>query len=171
MLSVVGCVGIMLGTIGGLWAWEEQQCEQQRFLQEMYQMFRKGKYALVGQQVRSVDFFRGYHTAKKEIEVACKAIAEKLLRHEVSSGEIAWRQVWEEGLRSYHFSREEREIWLMSGTAFFGKNMKETEELFTIYQLQYEHLIDQNRQLHKEKRKVVLPVGMLGGIMLIILLV
>lgn len=171
MLSAIGCIGIMLGTVGGLYAWEEQQCEKRRYLQELYQMFRKGKYELAGQQMRCIDFFDHYHSMKRDVEEVCRRISQMLLDHEVTSGEEAWKQIWEEKLRLYHFSREEREIVCMSGAAFFGKNLKETEELFTIYQAQYERLIAQNRQLHKEQRKVVLPVGMLGGIMLIILFI
>lgn len=171
MLSAVGCIGILLGTFGGLWAWEEQQCAKRNYLQEMYQMFRKGKYALVGQQMRCIEFFQEYHSGKKEVEEACKQIAQKLMEHEVSSGEMAWKVIWEEKIQQYHFSREEREVVLLSGAAFFGKNLKETEELFGIYQTQYERLITQSRNLHNEQRKVVLPVGMLSGIMLIILLI
>ena len=171
MLSAIGCLGIMLGTFGGLWAWEEQQCAKRNYLQEMYQMFRKGKYALVGQQMRCIEFFQEYPSEREEIEASCKQIARKLINHEVASGELAWKKVWEEGMQPYHFSREEREVVLLSGAAFFGKNLKETEELFDIYQMQYERLVMQSRQLHKEQRKVVLPVGMLSGIMLIILLI
>ena len=58
MLSAMGCLGIMLGTFGGLWAWEEQQCAKRNYLQEMYQMFRKGKYALVAVKKAMVSWQR-----------------------------------------------------------------------------------------------------------------
>lgn len=171
MLNTFGCLGIIFGTVGVLLAWEEQQCMKRRYLQEMYQMFRKGKYALVGQQMRCTEFFKEYHSSVKEIEQACKSICKKLLEHEVSSGEQAWKAVWEEMMLPYHFSKEEREVVRMSGAAFFGKNLKETEELFTIYQKQYEYLVNQRKEVYREKRRVVLPVGMLSGIMLIILFI
>lgn len=171
MLSLIGCTGIVLGTIGMLWAWEEQQILKSRYLQEMYCMFRKGKYMLVGQQKRCTDFFREYQSAQGEITEACNRIGEKLLYHEVAFGEQAWREVWQTFIPRYHLTKEEREVLMMSGCAFFGKNLKETEELFGVYQGQYDQLTKQCRQTHKERRKVVLPVGALSGVMLIILLI
>lgn len=170
MLNIIGCTGIILGTIGMLWVWEEQQLSKRRFFQEMYHMFRRGKYELVGLQRRCIDFFMEYQSPRKEIMEACLQIAGKLSRHEVATGEQAWNSVWEDTIKQLYLTKEEREILLVSGAAFFGKNLKETEELFLVYQGQYEQLAKQCRKMHLERRKVVLPVGALGGMMLIILL-
>lgn len=171
MLSLMGCVGILLGTFGILWTWEEQQRRKRIYLTELCGLFRRGKYVLIGQQKSCVDFFREYHSGNEDITQCCKRIGQKLAAHEVATGEQAWRQVWETIFSPMCFSGEEKEIIRASGAAFFGKNRKEVEELFDIYQSQYEGLVEQSRQTHKEKRKVVLPVGALCGIMLIILLI
>lgn len=171
MLSVAGCMGIMLGTIGILLGWEEQQLARIRYLQEFYQLFRKGKYALVGRRQKCVDFFKEYQSAQEEVTEACAQIAEKLMHHEVAFGDMAWKSVWEEYMEQFHFSREEKEMVYLSGMAFFGKSMEEVDELFGIYQKQYEELMEKEKQVHQEKKKVVVPVGVLSGIMLIILLI
>lgn len=171
MLSLIGCVGIVLGTFGGLYTWEEQQLAKSRFLQEMYQMFRKGKYVLVGQQRRCIDFFEEYRAQMEEITEVCGRVAQKLTKHSVAAGEMAWVGEWQESILKYRLNKEEQEILLASGTAFFGKNRKEVEELFGVYQNQFERLAKKSRQAHEEKRKVVLPVGALSGMMLIILLI
>lgn len=171
MLKLSGAIMIMLGIIGILNVWEEHQKIRRRHLWGIYHLLVKGENALVKERIKCSDFL-GHVTGNEPLICeACRIIEHELKLHNVRTGEIAWNNVWQGYQRKLMLSQEEENFLYSSGRAFFGKNVEEIEQLFELYKQQCLRLIEGQKREYLEKRKVMIPVGILGGIVLIILLI
>lgn len=171
MLKILGVV-IILVTIGaGIINWKEKRHKKREFLLGIYQLLCKGKYLLLEEQQKTTDFFTSIEDVPESVKRCCRAVGGALREHKFSRGEIAWIEAIKLNMGDMGLNREEKEVIFRSGCCFFGKNVYEMEKMFEYYQNQLLLCIKQERENFTEKNKMVIPLGVLGGLMVIIVFV
>lgn len=171
MLKVIGIFVILIGTIGAIYSWKESQHMQIRHLKELCRFFQRARYRFEAEKLACVDFFSTYQTDDEALNKMLKSLVFFLNSHQYPTGEAAWDEAFTKNRDLWGLSKEATEIVLSSGKAFFGKNLAENIEQMGIYEKQLSDYLSLQRKIFQEKNKVFTPVGFLGGIMLVIILI
>ena len=162
----------MAGIAGLLYSWVKMQKERQQRLEELIQFVHKSVFAMEEEKVRVIDFFEKYHEINNTLlGNTLYEIAMRLQWHVYPSGQ----EVWEEVLR------EKKEEWMLEdvmfqsvlqvGNGFFGRSKEENICVLRKWLNEIEALQKKGKEKEEQERKVWIPVGMLGGMMIIILFI
>ena len=115
-------------------------------------------------------FFGGFKGENEYFTKICRKISQNLIEHKYTQGAECWDMAWKKELNKYGFDSDTKRIINESGKYFFEISPDEMEERLLEYNRALEKKIENETLKYQEKRKVVYPVGMLGGIMLVIIL-
>ena len=169
---------LTLGGVGGiLYSWVMEQKDRQMrvdvfllFLQKSLSVMKSEKIivATYFQRVIEQDMF--FQNPKNEIlHRTLEEIIRRLSLHTYPSGQMVWEEVLREKEQDWNLDKETFETLVQAGNGFFGRSR---EENIRFLNKSIEDL-EQHQVRLKEKsvqeRKVWIPVGMLGSIMLVIL--
>ncbi len=170
-MKLVAIAIITIGIAGFIHDWLLRHQARRKRMEELISFFRKAVYAMEETKVHWILFFEGYEGNDACINQSIHEVAKRLKENRYPKGELAWQEVMEEKKTDWDFSKEAHELLKSSGNAFFGKSQKENLECMRLYM----KLLDLQREKEckefAEKKKVWIPVGALGGIMLVIILV
>ena len=171
MLKFVGVVCVLGGTVGVLHSWIQEQKEQQKRMENFIFFLQKSRYVMSTEKIKIVDYLDRY-VEQKDILLAqiLDEIRKRLLTNTYPNGQMVWEEVFREEEEKLHFDKEVFLVIVQAGNGFFGRSR---EENISFLQKSIEEL-EQEQERLKEKsiqeRKVWIPVGMLGSVMLVILL-
>lgn len=171
MLKFVGAVCVLGGTAGVLHSWIREQKEQQKRMENFIFFLQKSRYVMSTEKIKIVDYLDRY-VEQKDILLAqiLDEIRKRLLTNTYPNGQMVWEEVFREEEEKLHFDKEVFLVIVQAGNGFFGRSR---EENISFLQKSIEDL-EQEQERLKEKsiqeRKVWIPVGMLGSVMLVILL-
>jgi hypothetical protein len=90
--------------------------------------------------------------------------------HASPSGEHAWKKVCASRKKEWDVGEAAWEILTACGKALFGNNLAENLKHLQALERKMEEQITQEERIFAEKRKILTPVGLLGGVMLIVIL-
>ena len=170
-MKLVAITIIATGIAGFIRDWICRCQTRRKRLEELLAFFRKAIYAMEETKVHWITFFEEYEGNDACINQSIHEVAERLKQNCYPKGEMAWKEVMEEKKAKWDFSKESQTLLIASGSAFFGKSQRENAECMRLYM----KLLDLQREKEckefAEKKKVWIPVGALGGIMLVIILV
>jgi stage III sporulation protein AB len=140
-------------------------------MEECIRLCVRWDYALRSGHVRLYDFFEQYEPQEPEMAEVLAEVAERLAQNRYPSGREVWRSVLFEKRKKLLMKGEAYEILQQAGDAFFCGGSGESLHTIRICRERMErHLADTRRELSR-KRQIYIPMGMLGGVVLIILLV
>lgn len=162
---------ILLGAIGTIVSWQETRKVQMGRLKALCDFYHRAHYAFEAEKMHCIDFFETYQTEEKVLKKTMEILVSMLRLHTYPTGETAWRAAFSSMQEEWGLKKEGWEIVIASGKSFFGKNLSENLEQMEVYQNRMQEQIALEEQDFREKRKVFMPVGLLGGIMLIIILI
>lgn len=168
MGKIIGIVFVLGGIAGVLFQWVQSQKEKQHRIEEFCVFLHKSIFMMESEKIKVIDYFAKSVTGDSRITETLHEIAKRLRMNIYPNPQLVWEDVLKE--QSWNLDEEIFSIILKSGNGFFGRNR---EENISFLKKQLEELEKQKRK-NKEKdvkeRKLWFPVGMLGGVMLVILL-
>lgn len=172
MLKLVGCVLIMIASIGLAYNIQIELKQHQNRLFELRSLLTKIFWEM-NYSMRPVEMVLLYQIKTQDecLDRILQEIGEHLVKKEAKSGEDVWREVFRKHRRELGLKTEESEIIEQAGRAFFGKSVEENQKVLSLYQDRLDFLIEMERKERKEKQKVYQTVCVMSGLVLIILLV
>lgn len=170
-MKLVGITIIGIGIAGVIYDWLLRQRNRRKRLEELLSFFRKAVYAMEETKIHWIVFFEDYMGNDECLSESLHEVAQKLRENRYPKGELAWQEVMKEKKADWDFSKEAFELLMASGAAFFGKSKAENLELLRLYIKLFTDCKQKEIEDFAEKRKVWIPVGALGGIMLVIILI
>ena len=179
MWKGLGIVLLLSGTAGVLYSWIDAQRESQKRLENIIFFLHKSVYAMQTEKIRVVDLFERYiehdkwKREKKDIILAqiLNEIRQRLLSNTYANGQMVWEEVFKEKEEKLHFDNEVFPIIVQAGNGFFGRTR---EENIRFLEKSINELEVQQKKLKvksEQERKVWIPVGMLGSVMLVLLFI
>lgn len=168
---MVGAVLFMGGISVYLYNWIETQKIRQKRLEEFICFLQKFVFAVDTEKVKIISFFSGYDCEDKLLVETLHEIASKLRSNTYPEGQMVWEEVFKEKEQNWTFDKETFGMILKAGNGFFGRN--KNENICFLQKSIRELEMQKERQKEKDakERKVWIPVGLLGGIMLVIIFI
>lgn len=178
-LKAIGILLVLGGTAGILYNWISGLKERERKIEEFILFFRKSIGVMESEKIKVIDYFEKYasqniKTNNIEMQIlqhALTEIARRLASNTYPNGQMVWEEVFMEEKGKLSFDQETFSILLRAGNGFFGRSR---EENIRFLQKSVRELETQQRKLaekNAKERKVWVPVGMLGAVMVAILFV
>ena len=123
------------------------------------------------EDIKLITYFSGYDFQDEVLDRSLNEIAYRLSQNVYPKGQRVWEEVFKEEEQNLAFDRESFGVLMDAGNGFFGRNR---EENICFLQKSLKELERQSVKV-KEKdageRKVWVPVGMLGAVMLVIIFI
>ncbi len=171
MERLLGIGLILLGCAGALLGWMEEERKKQEMMQECIRFFAHWQYALKSAQMRLYDFFEQYEPGQ-EVFADCLAEVTELLRKNCyATGQEVWKYVMINHKKQLLMGGESFRILLESADSFFSDSSMEGLRCIGVCMERMEKCLAFSREEYFRKRRVYTPLGMMGGVVLIILLV
>ncbi len=170
---------VLGGTAGVLYSWICSLKERERKIEEFIIFFQKSIGVMETEKIRVIDYFEKYASQNikatnmetQELKSMLLEIARRLALNTYPNGQMVWEEVFTEEKQNLSFDNETFSIVLQAGNGFFGRSREENIRFLnkTIRELE----IQQKKLSEKDakERRVWIPVGMLGAVMLAILFV
>lgn len=179
MWKFVGIVFIFCGVAGVLHNWICEQREIQNRLENMVLFLQKSLYVMRTEKIKVVDYFERYIQQNKtqggkkdiELEYILDQIKNRLSTNTYPNGQMVWEEVFMEDKQRLHFDRDVFSIIVQAGNGFFGKSREENISFLERSIRQLEQQQEKLKERQTQERKVWIPIGMLGSVMLVILFV
>ncbi len=170
MLKLFGAIVVMSATFGMLFAWQKKERERITRLKELSAFLERTYYAMQTEQVQMIVQVKRYRSKDETLQNTLFGLAEMLTEHTYATGEQAWNAACEMEKKNWGFGQDAWELLLSCGTALFGMNLTENLNALSGRNRLLEKLIEEESCEFAEKRKVFTPIGLLGGVMLIVIL-
>ena len=172
MWQGIGALFVLGGVTGILYNWVEIQKKRQMRLEEFIKFIHKSIYAMESEKVKIVDFFLQYSMEyDKLLECTLHEIGMRLQTNTYLAGQIAWIEVFEEKKKDWMLKEEMFDCILRTGNGFFGRSIQENTSILEKCLQELEEIKKESKVKEIQERKVWIPVGMLGGMMIIILFI
>ena len=174
MLQMIGIIIFLVGVAGVLFDWVLMQKEKEKQLEVFLTFFRKSLAVMQNEKIRVVDYFikyrENYLYSEKEsvLSEALEEISKRLITNTYPNGQMVWEEVFKE-IQNWKLDKEMIPIIVQAGNGFFGRSRTENtsflEKCIRDFEIQQKKIEEEN----VKRRKVWIPVGMLGSIMLVII--
>lgn len=177
MWKLLGTILMLGGVAGFLYSWCCEQKEKQKRLEEMLVFLQKSHNVMKTEKIKIPDYFGKvinqeviYQTYGKEpLKKILAEILKRLSTNTYPNGQMVWEEVFQEEQQNWNFDPEVFQIIVQAGNGFFGRSREENVNFLekSIKELEIQQAI--MKQKNAQERKVWVPVGMLGTMMVIIL--
>ena len=171
MGKVIGMICVLGGIASFLYSWVLEQKKRHGRLEELIMFLKKSIFAMEEEKVRIIEYFEGYKSRDAVLEDTLKEIAKRLRRNVYPDGQVVWEEVFWEKKADWNYEEETFGMILAAGNGFFGRKRSENLCFLRKSIKQLEMQRDKSKEKDAQERKVWIPVGMLGGIMLMIILI
>lgn len=163
-------IGMLLGGIGGfLWEWITLQNETEVRWMEMLLFLQRLIFAMESQKVSVIPYLENYRSKDRMIEECLSEIAERLKENVYPCGREAWEDVLLQKEKSLNLEKEGFRLFLCAGEGIFGRKLEDNILFLKKILLQLEDEQKSAKERMQKRRKVWIPLGMFGGIMLTII--
>lgn len=179
MGKIAGILLVLSGVSGVLWSWMIQQKEKQMQLEEVIQFLQKSIFVMENEKVKLITHFEKYTAIdglKKDknetiLEKTLHEIAKRLESNTYPNGQMVWEEVFMEEEQNWAVDNVTLGLLLQAGNGFFGRCREENICFLqkSIYEL--EKMREKIKEKDMQDRKVWVPVGLLGAVMLLIMFV
>lgn len=177
MWKLLGIAGMLGGMAGVLHSWVCEQRAKQKWIEDFLLFLKKTRHVMQTEKIRVVEYFTKYASqdisCQREDAATLAKVLEEMARrlstNTYPNGQMVWEEVFEEEKRNFPFDQELFQIVVQAGNGFFGRSRKENISFLekSIRELEQHQITSKEKQL--QERKVWIPVGMLGTVMLVIL--
>ena len=165
MWKILGTIFIVGGVTGILHNWIIEQGKRQKKIEEFLLFFHKSLSMMKTERLKVIDYFS--KTDIKELQ----EIAMRLSTNTYAKGQMVWEEVFKEENQNLTFDKDTFQIILQAGNGFFGRSR---EENIRFLQRSINELEECQKEMKKkdlQERKIWIPVGVLGAVMLVIILI
>ncbi len=168
MWKIVGMVFMLGGVAGVLYSWVSEQREKQKRLEYFIVFLQKTIFVMETEKVKVVDYFRKSN-GDTILEQTLQEIGMRLAMNMYPNGQVVWEEVFREQARCWNLSQEVFLIIVQAGNGFFGRSREENISFLKKSLTELEKQQVNMKEKDAQERKVWVPVGMLGTVMLVIL--
>ena len=176
MFKVIGGLLVLGGVSGFLQSWIGTQKKQQMRLELFLLFLQKSLYVMQTEKVKVIDYFKRYIDQETVLlenhDTTLNQVLEELVRRLSSNnypnGQMVWEEVFGES-ESFQFDSEVFRTIVQAGNGFFGRSREENIGFLKREIKELEKQQEKIKEKHIQERKVWIPVGMLGSLMLVIL--
>lgn len=170
MGKLIGTVLILLGCAGLLEGWRARQRRRQRTAAEFMRLLGGWGHSLQREKMRLLDFLTQFAGATPQMQAFLAQLCQAIAERRSPTGEELWRCALEENRRPLELDDALFELLLPAGGAFFGRCREENIQCALASRKRLEEQLADEQAEFKRKQKVYMPVGMLGGLLLVIYL-
>lgn len=179
MWKILGFALVLAGVAGVLYSWVAEQKKRQRLLEEFLLFFEKSVSVMEIEKVKVVRYFEQYVSQQlsdtsKEMQLlkyTLSEIATRLSTNTYPDGQTVWEEVFKEAEQLMALDKESFTIILRAGNGFFGRSREENIRFLQKSIRELEAQQKKCREKDAQERKVWVPVGMLGAVILVIILI
>lgn len=171
MGKLLGTILILCGSAGCLYSWRENEKKKQAFMEECIRLFSFWNYVLKQEHMRLYDFLESYETEWKEMQTLLLNLKGILEKNSYASGRAAWQEVLLLNKKKLPLRGEAYSILEKAADSFFGNSSMESLRCIGVCRERMEEELIRHRREYAAKQKVYMPLGMLGGLMLVIFLI
>lgn len=178
MGKIVGLLLVLGGVTGYLYSWICMQRKKERQLEEFIVFLQKSIFAMETEKVRVIEYFGNYESMKQirgktesVLGKTLQEIAKRLATNTYPNGQFVWEEVLKEEKQNWALDGETFGVVLAAGAGFFGRSCQENICFLqkSIKELEMRKMKIKEKDV--QERKVWVPVGMLGTVMLLIIFV
>lgn len=170
MDKLTGTVLILTGCAGLLGCWYDRQKKRQRTVMAFVHLLSGWEYSLSCEKLRLSDFFARYKSPEPEVEKFLDSLLALVRARQCPTGGELWQMALSDARRSLDLDEALFEMLLAAGNAFFGADQRENIACARASAVRLKEWLLRERTQFAQKQKVYLPVGMLGGVLLVIFL-
>ena len=174
------CIGILFligGTAGTLYSWVCEEKSKLRYLEDTLLFLQKSLYVIQEEKIKVSDWFRRYIDQETVIQSNRNVLLERALEEMIKrlsvntypNGQMVWEEVFREEEQNLNIDREVFQCIVQAGNGFFGRSRTENISFLEKSIKELEQQLEKLKEKNLQERKVWIPVGMLGSIMLVIL--
>lgn len=171
MGKIIGLFLFLCGIGYLLYSWILEQKKQNKRILDMIVFVQKSLFVMEEERVQIVDYFQTYRGGGNILEDTLQEIARLLDQKIYPEGEMVWEAVFREKEQEWNLDEEIFDIILGLGKGFFGKKRSENVAFLRKGLLELEQQQKKKKERDAKERKVWIPVGMLGGMMFVIILI
>jgi len=169
--KLLGIICIMGGIAGYLYQWQCEQKKQRERVEAFLLFLRKSVFVMESENIKVVKLLEDYPEREMVLKDTLSEIARRLSLNIYPKEEVAWEEVLREEEQNWGLDKETFGLIINAGSGFFGRNRSENICFLQKSIRELEEKEKKNREQDAKKRKVWVPVGMLGGLMLVILFI
>ena len=170
MWKGIGVLSILAGIAGILSSWTKMQKARQARVEEYIQFIHRSIFIMESEKLKVIDYFLNYRaTEDKFLEKILHEIARRLQSNTYSTGYAAWQEVFMEEKKEWALEEDLFQNILQAGYGFFGRSRQENISILRRKLDELEALQKKSKEKDAQERKIWIPVGMLGGLMITIL--
>ena len=170
MRELLGIIFLLGGVSGLLYQWILVQREKQKRMEAFTIFLRKSIFMIEKEKIKLIDYFQRGCTDTVLQSILCE-IARRLSENRYPDALEVWEAVFRENKERTAFDEETFHIILESGRGLFGCSRTEN---ICFLKKSLSEMEEQQRKIREkdaQARKVWVPVGMLGAVLLVILLI
>lgn len=171
MGKLTGAALVLVGCMGLAGAWLRAQKARQRAASELIRILAAWEYSLEREKFRLVEFLERCESSEAPVERLRTELIGAVLARSYPSGAALWADVLGKNRASLNLGEAMWEVLLAADGAFFGTSSRESLRCTAACRRRMEECLERERQEFGRRRKICLPVGMLGGALLIIWLI
>lgn len=171
MERLIGMLLILTGVGGMLLSWHEKKYRQLAVMQAAIRLFSRWQYALTKEQMRLYDFLEACEGEFPELSSLLREVRERLQENRYPSGALVWQQVLGQQRSFLSLEPEASRILMDAADGFFGNTRETCIRCMEVCRCRMEEELKKEKSEMDRRWKVYMPVGMLGGVILIILLI
>ena len=171
MGKLTGAALILVGCMGLVASWLRAQKGRQRVAAELIRILAVWEYSLEREKYRLIEFLEGCQSSETPVERLRTELIQALLTHSYESGAALWADVLENNRASLDLGEAMWELFSAADGVFFGTSSRESLRCAAVCRKHMEECLERERQEFRRKQRVYMPVGMLGGVLLIIWLI
>lgn len=165
----IGILLILLGAAAGVWQWRSENVERQNHLRGWILFLHRASYAMEEKQ-NMTELFLEFQSEDVLLQKTLKLVVEYMRQNCYPSGDILWKRALRVMEWNKQVSTEQMRILDSLGNAFFGRNRTELRALIDMAYAQLEDCLTEEQMRFAKNQRTVMPVGMLGSVLLILLL-
>lgn len=177
MWKLVGVFLTLGGVAGVLYSWVDEQRNKQIRLDMFLLFLQKSLYVMKREKVKVMDYFQRVIELDNPLQIyrnellqmALTEILQRLSTNTYPSGQMVWEEVFQEEKQSWNLDPEIFQMIVQAGNGFFGRSREENVSFLEKSIKELEEQQVKLKQKNAQERKVWVPVGMLGTMMLVIL--
>ena len=161
---------VLYGVASMLYQWVQMQKLRQKRIEEFLLFLQKSLYVMEREPMRLIAYFMEYPAREYVLRETLQEIGERLEKNQYPRGEQVWEEVFLEKKKAWDCEEETFVLLFRAGMGFFGRDRK--ENICFLQKSIQELELQQKKRKEKDaqERKVWLPLGMLGSMMFLILL-
>ncbi len=171
MGKLIGTLFIIGGIAGCLHSWQSKQKERRERVKDVILFLQRAVFIMEAENIKVGQLLCNYQSKVNVLNDTLSEIARRLELNIYPKGQFAWEEVFKEKEQNWDLDKETFGLIINAGNGFFGRNRAENICFLQKSIKELELQEKKNWEKDAKERKVWMPVGMLGGIMIVILLI